>query len=79
LKVCSDHEYLWSYEKLSNSGGVIILMVIAQASVDVPWSPYDADGRNYDWLGLASAADLLVVMAYDMQAEVKSTTQTTST
>jgi di-N-acetylchitobiase len=36
-------------------------------SVDVPWSPYDVDGRNYDWLNLSDAAHLLFVMAYDMQ------------
>ena len=39
-------------------------------SVDVPWSPYDIDGRNYDWLGLAEAADILFVMSYDMQSQV---------
>lgn len=39
-------------------------------SVDVPWSPYDVDGRSYDWLGLAEAADLLFVMAYDIQSQV---------
>ena len=39
----------------------------SQVSVDVPWSPYDVDGRNYDWRGLADAADLVFVMAYDTQ------------
>eukprot|EP00775_Hariotina_reticulata_P010253 gene10253-10411_t len=39
-------------------------------SVDVPWSPHDVDGRNYDWLGLAEAADLLFVMAYDIQSQI---------
>lgn len=34
-------------------------------SVDVPWSPYDVDGRNYEWHALAAAADLLFVMDYD--------------
>ena len=38
--------------------------------MDVPWSPYDVDGRNYDWLGLAEAADILFVMSYDMQSQV---------
>ena len=42
----------------------------AQVSVDIPWSPYGIDGRNYDWAGLAEAADLLFVMAYDMQSQV---------
>lgn len=41
----------------------------AQVSVDVPWSPHGIDGRNYDWPGLAAAADLLFVMAYDMQSQ----------
>lgn len=41
-----------------------------QVSVDVPWSPYDVDGRNYDWLGLAESADILFVMSYDMQSQV---------
>lgn len=27
----------------------------------------DVDGRNYDWQGLAEAADLFFVMSYDMQ------------
>jgi len=44
-------------------------------SVDVPWSPYDVDGRNYDWLGLAEAADLLFVMAYDIQSQVSTMLQ----
>jgi hypothetical protein len=41
-----------------------------QVSVDIPWSPYGIDGRWYDWLGMAQAADLLFFMAYDMQAQV---------
>lgn len=44
----------------------------ATVSVDVPWSPFDVDGRNYDWRGLAAAADLLFVMAYDTQSQVSS-------
>lgn len=40
-----------------------------QVSVDVPWSPQGVDGRNYDWAGLAAAADLVFVMAYDMQSQ----------
>ena len=43
---------------------------MAQISVDVAWSPCGIDGRNYDVLGLAAAADLLFVMAYDMQSQV---------
>lgn len=35
--------------------------------MDVPWSPFDVDGRNFEWPALALAADLLFVMAYDMQ------------
>lgn len=42
----------------------------ATISVDVPWSPYDIDGRSYDWAGLAAAADLLFVMVYDTQSQV---------
>lgn len=42
-----------------------------QISVDVAWSPYGIDGRNYGVLGLATAADLLFVMAYDMQSQVR--------
>ena len=44
---------------------------VPQISVDVAWSPYGIDGRNYDVLGLAAAADLLFVMAYDMQSQVR--------
>lgn len=43
----------------------------SQVSVDIPWSPYDIDGRSYDWLGLAAAADLLFVMMYDTQSQVQ--------
>lgn len=42
----------------------------AQVTVDVPWSPYDIDGRSYDFKGLADAADLLFVMMYDTQSQV---------
>ncbi|KAL6753492.1 glycoside hydrolase superfamily [Haematococcus lacustris] len=42
----------------------------AQVSVDVPWSPFDVDGRNYDWPALTAAADLLFVMAYDTQSQI---------
>lgn len=42
----------------------------SQVVVDVPWSPWDIDGRLYDWQGLAAAADLLLIMAYDMQSGV---------
>mmetsp|Transcript_22288 Transcript_22288/g.66455 ORF Transcript_22288/g.66455 Transcript_22288/m.66455 type:complete len:313 (+) Transcript_22288:1128-2066(+) len=42
----------------------------SQVSVDVPWSPYDIDGRNYDWAGLFESADRLFVMSYDMQSQV---------
>lgn len=37
--------------------------------MDVPWSPHGIDGRHFDWAGLAAAADLLFVMAYDMQSQ----------
>lgn len=40
-------------------------------SVDLPWSPYDIDGRNYDWAGLAASADILFIMSYDMQSQVR--------
>eukprot|EP00882_Tetradesmus_deserticola_P034824 GHRQ01040111.1.p1 GENE.GHRQ01040111.1~~GHRQ01040111.1.p1 ORF type:complete len:195 (+),score=80.99 GHRQ01040111.1:126-710(+) len=42
----------------------------ATVSVDVPWSPFDVDSRNYDWLQLAAAADTLFVMAYDTASQV---------
>ncbi len=45
-------------------------MGLTQISVDVAWSPFGVDGRNYDALGLAAAADVLFVMAYDMQSQV---------
>lgn len=40
----------------------------ARVTVDVPYLPYDNDGRDYDFRGLAAAADALFVMAYDTQA-----------
>ncbi|CAD7699078.1 unnamed protein product [Ostreobium quekettii] len=39
-------------------------------SVDVAWSPYNVDGRSYDYVNLAEAADLLFVMSYDLQGQV---------
>lgn len=42
----------------------------AQVSVDIPWSPYDVDGRSYDWRGLGDAVDLLFVMVYDVQSQI---------
>jgi len=40
----------------------------ARVTVDVPYLPDDNDGRDYDYLGLAAAADALFVMVYDTQA-----------
>lgn len=37
-------------------------------------SPYDVDGRNYDWLGLADLADMMFIMAYDIQSQVGGST-----
>lgn len=42
----------------------------SQVSVDVPWSPDCIDRRCFDFAGLAQAADVLFVMAYDMQSQV---------
>lgn len=42
----------------------------SQVSVDVPWSPDCIDRRCFDFRGLADAADVLFVMAYDMQSQV---------
>lgn len=39
-------------------------------SVDVAWSPDCIDGRCYNLAGMAAAADLLFVMAYDMRSQV---------
>jgi len=39
-------------------------------SVDVAWSPDCIDLRCYDYAGIAAAADLLFVMAYDMRSQV---------
>ena len=44
---------------------------LLQVSADIPWSPHGIDGRNFDWTGLAKAADLLFVMAYDTQSQVR--------
>eukprot|EP00241_Pyramimonas_parkeae_P018599 CAMPEP_0114312110 /NCGR_PEP_ID=MMETSP0059-20121206/20228_1 /TAXON_ID=36894 /ORGANISM="Pyramimonas parkeae, Strain CCMP726" /LENGTH=395 /DNA_ID=CAMNT_0001436419 /DNA_START=157 /DNA_END=1345 /DNA_ORIENTATION=- len=41
-----------------------------QITVDVAWSPSGIDGRWFDYAGLAQAADLLFVMAYDMQSQI---------
>jgi len=41
-----------------------------QISVCAAWSPHDIDGRAYDYVGLAEAADLLYVMDYDTKSQV---------
>jgi di-N-acetylchitobiase len=43
-----------------------------QVSVDVAWSPYDVDGRSYEWRELIEAADLVFVMVYDVQSQMLS-------
>ena len=48
-------------------------------SVDVPWKAAPVDGRNYNWLGLAAAADLLFVMSYDERSQVWPSDGTTTT
>lgn len=42
----------------------------SQVSVCVPWSPDDIDGRNYNFLALADASDLLYVMVYDTRSQI---------
>jgi len=37
---------------------------------DVPWAPRGVDGRYYPWKELATAADFLFVMAYDMRSQI---------
>ena len=39
-------------------------------SVDVAWSPYNIDGRAYNYADIAEAADLLFVMAYDTRSQI---------
>ena len=39
-------------------------------TVDVAWSPACIDLRCYDYAGLAAAADIVYVMAYDMRSQV---------
>ena len=39
-------------------------------TVDVAWSPACIDLRCYDYVGLAAAADIVYVMAYDMRSQV---------
>ena len=39
-------------------------------AVDVAWSPNCIDLRCYDYAGMAAAADLVFVMAYDMRSQV---------
>jgi Di-N-acetylchitobiase len=47
-----------------------------QVSSDVAWSPWSPvthagiDGRDYDYVGMYNAVDLLFVMAYDMRSQV---------
>ena len=56
-----------------HAAGVYTCVTAAQISVDFAWSPHGIDGRHFDWMGLAAAADLLFVMAYDMQSQVRMT------
>ena len=41
-----------------------------QISTCVPWSPDNIDGRDYPWLQLAAASDLLYVMDYDTRSQI---------
>lgn len=65
----------YAYTELVRQTTTVFHQVIpgSSVSVDVPWSPYDVDGRNYDWAGLSAAADLLFIMAYDTQSQVTGT------
>jgi len=67
-----DDKLVISYTKLVAETTLAMHTLIpgSQVSVDVPWSPFDVDGRNYDWAGLAAAADILFVMSYDMQSQI---------
>jgi di-N-acetylchitobiase len=60
------------YTALVNETSIAVHQAIVggQVSVDVGWSPNNVDGRNYDILGLAAAADFLYVMCYDVQSQV---------
>jgi spore germination protein YaaH len=51
---------------------VIRVTALAPNTSPLPFlrSPYDIAGRNYDWLGLAEAADTLFIMAYDTESQV---------
>lgn len=42
----------------------------SQISVCVPWAPDNIDGRNYDFVALAAASDVLFVMAYAMRSQI---------
>ncbi|XP_054153481.1 di-N-acetylchitobiase-like [Oppia nitens] len=55
----------------------------SQVTFDVPWSPTNekgkgVDGRNYNFTGLASAADFLFVMSYDEKSQIFDTDCTAS-
>jgi len=41
-----------------------------QISTCVPWSPDSIDGRNFPWVELAKASDLLYVMDYDTRSQI---------
>ena len=41
-----------------------------QISTCVPWSPDSIDGRDFPWLELADASDLLYVMDYDTRSQI---------
>ena len=41
-----------------------------QITTCVPWSPDNIDGRNFPWIQLAQASDLLYVMDYDTRSQI---------
>lgn len=43
----------------------------SRIGVALGWTPYDADGRNYDVVGLAEAADHIFIMSYDLQSQAR--------
>lgn len=48
-----------------------VLLPGSRTVVAVGWTPYDVDGRNYDVVALAEAADFLFVMSYCLQSKAR--------
>ncbi|ETO02271.1 hypothetical protein RFI_35165, partial [Reticulomyxa filosa] len=50
-----------------------LLLLFCVKTIVISWSPYNIDGREYDYLSLGQVSDLLYVMDYDTRSQILDT------